>query len=393
MNGKLLDKIRVLDFTHVVMGPSAGLILAELGAEVIHVEPLDGDRTRRMKGFGAGFFSFYNRNKKSLAIDLKSEEGKDIIYKLVKSSDVLLENFGPGTFDRLGFSCKKLRALNEKLVYCSLKGFLEGPYQDRIGMDELIQMMGGLAYMTGKPGEPMRAGTSVMDITGGMFAVIGILSALYKRGQTNKGDYIKASLFESCAWLMGQFMACINEDTKSIQPMPERKLVWPVYQLFKSSDKKKIFIGIVSDKQWQRFCSSFDLKELGSNEKFKSNAGRVEHKDYILDSIIKNIRSRPAEEVINLCQINKIPFAEVKKPSDLLSDRHLIDGDHLYKTELENGHETRLPKLPIRMESLDLKECTPPPKVGEHSISILKSIGYLSEDISRFLSSAIIAGE
>nr|MCU0564453.1 CoA transferase [Desulfobacterales bacterium] len=154
-----LEGIRVLAFTHAVMGPAAGMILADLGAEVIHIEPPGGDATRQLRGFGVGYFSYFNRNKKCLAVDLKAPEGRAIILKLAASADILLENFGPGTIERLGYGYAALSALNPRLIYCSLKGFLPGPYENRVAMDEVVQMMGGLAYMTGPSGSPLRAGT------------------------------------------------------------------------------------------------------------------------------------------------------------------------------------------------------------------------------------------
>ncbi len=202
-----LDGLRVLEFTHAVMGPTTGLLLADMGAEVIHIEPVEGDHTRRLKGFGTGYFPFYNRNKKSLAIDLKSEEGRQIIYQLAAKADVAVENFGPGTMERLGLGYEKLSGLNDRLIYCALKGFMPGPYEKRHAMDEVVQMMGGLAYMTGRSGDPLRAGTSVIDITGGMFGFIGILMALYERERTHKGKFVQAALFETTAFLMGQHLA------------------------------------------------------------------------------------------------------------------------------------------------------------------------------------------
>ena len=167
----LLAGIKVVEFTHMVMGPAAGLVLADLGAEVIKVEPVGGDKTRRLRGSGAGYFSMYNRNKKSLAVDLKSPEGKGIALKLIEQADVFIENFRPGALDKLGFGYDALSSLNPQLIYCSEKGFLDGPYAHRTALDEVAQMMGGLAYMTGPPGRPLRAGSSVIDVTGGMLAL------------------------------------------------------------------------------------------------------------------------------------------------------------------------------------------------------------------------------
>ena len=215
-----LEGIRVVEFVHVIMGPSCGLVLADLGAEVIKVEPLDGDHTRKLTVSGAGFFPTFNRNKKSIAVDLKSAEGKEIIAKLIKSADVVTENFRPGAMDKLGFGYEQLKAAQPKLIYCSLKGFLAGPYENRAGLDETAQMMGGLAYMTGPVGRPLRAGASVNDIMGGMFAAIAILAAVIERTATGRGQYVKSALFENCAFLMGQHMTEGFMTGKPVVPMP-----------------------------------------------------------------------------------------------------------------------------------------------------------------------------
>ncbi|HWV80893.1 MAG TPA: CaiB/BaiF CoA-transferase family protein, partial [Hyphomicrobiaceae bacterium] len=202
-----LAGVRVVEFCHVIMGPTCGLILGDLGADVIKVEPApNGDNTRRMVGSGAGFFATYNRNKRSLALDMKTPEGMEISKKLIASADVLTENFRPGAMDALGLGYEALKKTNERLIYCSLKGFLSGPYDKRSALDEVVQMMAGLAYMTGPVGRPLRAGASVNDMMGGMFAAIGILAALRERDRTGEGQLVQSALYENCAFLVGQHM-------------------------------------------------------------------------------------------------------------------------------------------------------------------------------------------
>ena len=176
-----LKGLRVVEFTHMVMGPTCGMVLADMGAEVIKVEPIEGDRTRHLLGAGAGFFPMFNRNKKSIAIDLHNSAGAEVARKLAASADVVAENFKPGTMGKYGLDYAALSQVNERLIYVSHKGFLPGPYDHRVALDEVVQMMGGLAYMTGRPGDPLRAGTSVNDIMGGMFGAIGALGALDQR--------------------------------------------------------------------------------------------------------------------------------------------------------------------------------------------------------------------
>ncbi|HMK68496.1 MAG TPA: CoA transferase, partial [Stellaceae bacterium] len=271
-----LADIRVAEFSHAIMGPSAGMVLADLGAEVIKVEPApDGDPTRRLTGSGVGFFGFYNRNKKSLAIDLKSPRARPVIDALIRRSDVLVENFASGTMERLGLGQDAVAALNPRLVYASLKGFLSGPYERRRALDEVVQMMSGLAYMTGPPGRPLRAGASVIDVMGGFGAVIGILAALRERERTGKGGTVTSGLFESAAFLMGQHMVNALYLPGPLQPMSIRNSAWGVYDIFESREGKSIFIGIVTDTQWRRFCAVFERGDLLEEPEFHSNTSRV----------------------------------------------------------------------------------------------------------------------
>ena len=249
-----LHGIKVIEFSHMVMGPAAGLMLADLGAEVIKVEPLGGDKTRRLRGAGAGYFPMYNRNKKSICVDLKSEDGKAAVLNLIDDADVFIENFRPGALDKLGFGWDALSARNPKLIYCSEKGFLDGPYSHRTALDEVTQMMGGLAYMTGPPGRPLRAGTSVIDVTGGMFGAMGVLAALNQRHVTGQGQHISAALFETTVFLVGQHMAQLAVTGTPAAPMPARMSSWAIYQLFETKDNEQFLVGVVSDGQCKTLC-------------------------------------------------------------------------------------------------------------------------------------------
>ncbi|MEM6712579.1 MAG: CoA transferase, partial [Pseudomonadota bacterium] len=261
-----LRGIRVLDFGHTVMGPTAGLILADLGAEVIRIEASpDGDQTRKLKGFGTGYFPFFNRNKKSVSINLKTEAGLQLAQRLIATADVLIENFGPGTMDRLGLGYESLKPIHPRLIYLSLKGFSRGPYQDRVALDEIVQMMSGLAYMTGPPGQPLRAGSSVVDITGGMFGVIAVQAAIAERERTGQGQKVGADLFGSAMFLMGQHLAYAALSDAPIPPMPARISAWAIYDQFTTEDGARVFLGITSDRHWKRFCNVFEASELAAD--------------------------------------------------------------------------------------------------------------------------------
>ena len=386
-----LQNIRVLEFTHAVMGPSAGLILADLGAEVIHIEPVEGDSTRTLKGFGQGFFSCYNRNKKSLALDIKSPQGIDIIDRLVQESDVVIENFGPGTMDRLNFGYKRLKGINPRLIYCSLKGFMPGPYENRHAMDEVVQMMGGLAYMTGRPGDPLRAGTSIVDITGGMFGCMGILLALYEREKTGKGKLVKAGLFETTAFVMGQHMALSALTRQPVPPMPARLSPWSIYRIFTTADQQQIFIGIISEKHWKRFCEVFQRTDWLSDNRLQTNNQRVEAKDWFQPQVEEMIAGYNLQEVLQRCELAAITFAPIARTEDLFTDEHLNKSGALLEVELTDGTPTRLPKTPIGYEDADITLRLQPPRIGEHTRSILTDLGMTKGEIDFLQSKNIIA--
>ncbi|MCU0391988.1 MAG: CoA transferase [Thermoflexibacter sp.] len=385
-----LHGLKVLEFTHAVMGPTCGLLLADMGAEVIHIEPPQGDSTRYLKGFGTGYFPFYSRNKKSLAIDLKATEGKKIIQELVEKADILVENFGPGTMDRLGYGYDNLSKINEKLIYCSLKGFLSGPYEQRHAMDEVVQMMGGLAYMTGPVGMPLRAGTSIVDITGGMFGFIGILLALYERNFTGKGKFVKGALFETTSFLMGQHMAYSAISKTPVPPMPARVSAWSVYRVFDTLHGEPIFIGIISDKHWEKFCEAFGRQDLLQNPKLKTNNDRISEREWLLPDLEKMFSQLDKNKVIHLCEKAEIPFAPIARPEDLFEDAQLNEGGSLLPTILPDGTVTKLPKSPLEYGNVDFSLRMNPPKIGEHTDEILHLLGYDDIEIAQLKQKNII---
>ncbi len=385
-----LEGIKVLEFTHAVMGPCAGMMMADNGAEVILVEPPKGNSTRYLKGFGTGYFWFYNRNKKSLAIDLKTEEGKAIIYKLIKTTDVLIENFGPGTMDRLGFSYEKLKDINPKLIYCSLKGFLTGPYEKRHAMDEVVQMMGGLAFMTGRSGDPLRAGTSVVDITGGMFGYIGVLQALYEREKTGLGGFVKSALYETCTFLVGQHMAYQSQVDYDIPPMPERISAWSIYKIFETKDADRLFIGIISEKHWQRFCKAFAWEDWIHDARLATNNGRIDEREWFIPALNARIAEKSKEEIISLCSENNIPFAPITQPKDLYNDPQLNEGNSLMPIKMKNGEMVMLPKFPLEYKGTRVEKQNDPPEIGNATEDILKSIEMSNVDIESLNKKEII---
>lgn len=378
---EVLRGIRVLEFSHAVLGPSCGLVLADLGAEVIRIERTpDGDDTRRLKGFGTGYFPFFNRNKKSITIDIKTDFGREVVAKLVKSADVLIENFGPGTMDRLGFGYEAMSAINPRLIYCTLKGFLPGPYENRLALDEVVQMMSGLAYMTGPVGQPLRAGASVIDVMGGTYAALGVLAALRERDSSGRGQLVKSALFETAAFLMGHHMAYAAITQKPVPPMPARVSAWSIYNTFATSDNDMVFIGVTSDKQWARFCEVFERPDWLADERLATNNGRIEQRAWFLPAIAAMVAQLPKDEVLARCEKADLPFSPIARPEQLFTDPQLIAGGSLLDTVLPDGTHTVLPRLPILLNGEGSTLASNPPAAGEHTRDILASLGYeLSE--------------
>ena len=377
-----LQGIRVVEFVHVVMGPTCGLVLADMGAEVIKIEPLDGDHTRKLTASGAGFFPTYNRNKKSFAVDLKSPEGREVILKLIATADVVTENFRPGAMDKLGFGYAALKKLKPTLIYCSLKGFLNGPYEHRAGLDETAQMMGGLAYMTGPTGRPLRAGASVNDVMGGVFAATAILAALVERTATGRGQCVKSALFENCAFLVGQHMAEGFMTGKPVLPMPDRIRAWAVYDTFKTSDGEMVFVGVVTDTQWKIFCDAFGLQELLADPALKTNPQRVEGRPRIIPIVTEIFGRMTKQEVLDKCEALGLPYAPITRPEDLFTDPHLVASGGLTDITLMNGVKTQVPILPIEMDGRRFRTRLDLPKVGEHTREVLAGLHYTPDAIA-----------
>ena len=388
----LLNGIKVVEFTHMVMGPAAGLMLADLGAEVIKVEPVGGDKTRRLLGSGAGYFAMYNRNKKSVALDLKSERGRELALQLIDDADVFIENFRPGALDKLGFGFEELSARNPKLIYCSEKGFLDGPYSKRTALDEVAQMMGGLAYMTGPPGRPLRAGASVIDVTGGMFGAIAILAALQNRQLSGKGCHVSASLFETTAFLVGQHMAQYAVTGTPAAPMPARVSAWAVYDVFESKDDL-IFVGVVSDGQWAAFCKAFELSDWEADESLKANNERVKRRDEIIPRLRDLFKGMTQKELIEKLDTTGLPYAPISKPEDLFEDPHLNASGGLVEMDLPTGGKIRLPSLPVAINGARPGINMSPPKVGEHSQSVLSGLGVSAEEYAKLKEAGLVDGE
>ncbi len=394
-----LAGIRVVEFTHMVMGPTCGMMLADLGAEVIKVEPIEGDRTRHLLGSGAGFFPMFNHNKKSIALDLRKPAGLEVALKLCLSADVVSENFKPGTMEKYGLDHASLAKLNPRVVYVAHKGFLPGPYDHRTALDEVVQMMGGLAYMTGRPGDPLRAGSSVNDIMGGLFGAIGAMAALMQRDMgpnaTGKGQEVQSALFENNVFLVGQHMLQYALTGKPAAPMPGRISAWAVYDVFTVRDGEQIFLAAVSDAQWVTFCDALGYADLKADPALATNNQRVQMRGTLIDTLRQRLATHSAAELSALFEKVGLPFAPIAKPEDLFDDPHLKATGGLADIKLPDGaragETVQTVLFPLSMDGRRLGIRSDPPAMGQHTDVLLQEAGYSAAEVAALRAARAVA--
>ncbi|MCM5571561.1 CoA transferase [Burkholderiaceae bacterium FT117] len=390
-----LQGLRVVEFTHMVMGPTCGMVLADLGAEVIKVEPIDGEATRRLLGAGTGFFPMFNRNKKSIGIDLRKPEGAEVARRLAAGADVVAENFKPGALAKFGLDYASLSRLNERLIYVSHKGFLPGPYEHRTALDEVVQMMGGLAYMTGRPGDPLRAGSSVNDIMGGLFGAIGAMGALIQRGITGKGMEVQSALFENNVFLMGQHMLQYAMTGRHPAPMPARESPWAIYDVFTVKDGEQIFLAAVSDGQFSTFCDVLGFDDLKADPALATNNDRVRARPTLMPLLRERLARHSAAELAALFEKAGLPFAPIRRPEDLYDDPHLNATGGLADIVLSDGEKAgqtvRTTLFPITLAGARLPVRMDPPRFGEHTLELLTGLGYAADEIEALRTSHAVA--
>lgn len=386
-----LAGVRVVEFSQMVMGPTCGLILADLGADVVKVEPLKGDRTRNFKGPAAGFFATYCRNKRSIALDTASAEGQAVARRLIEKSDVLIENFRPGLMKRIGLDYDAVAAFAPRLIYCSLKGYLPGPYENRLALDEVVQMMGGLAYMTGLPDRPMRSGASVNDIMGGMFGVIAIEAALAERQRTGRGRHLQSALYENNVFLMAQAMMFEVVTGQPSIPYSIKDSPWPVYDLFETKDGSKLFVTVVGEEQWEAFCRTFGREAWLADPRLSNHQGRVDHRAWLIPEIAKIFKQWAKADLAATLERLGLPYAPVNKPGDLFDDPHLNASGGLTDIRLPDGRQAKTPLLPVSLDGQRLQNRRDPPEVGEHTREVMTEIGFTSNDIAELEQSGAVS--
>ena len=393
----VLQGVRVLDLSRVFAGPAATQVLGDLGADVIKVErPGDGDQTRGMPAGTGANFHFLNRNKRSIAIDLKgSRDGRDLFLRLATQSDVVIDNFAHGAVEGLGLGYDVLARANPALIYLAVKGFLPGPYEARPFLDELAQMSAGLAFMTGPRGQPMRAGASIVDVGAAAYGVIAVLAALHQRAQTGVGQKITSGLYETTVFWVGQWLANYAATGEPSVPMPEirqgTRMGWGVYQLFTAADGEQVFIGITSNAHWERFCTEFTLDDLLADARLDDNAKRVAARGWLPQRIGEEMARYSSAELAERLERARVPFAPLRRPDQLVDDPHLNAAKQFIETPFPGRGTGKLPKLPVKSTAFELGLRRPAPRLGEHTREILDELGLSHEEIDALASRRVIA--
>lgn len=385
-----LDGIRVVEISHMVMGPTCGMILGDLGAEVIKIEPVRGDGTRRLLGAGAGFFRTFNRNKQCIAVDVETAEGRDAVLQLVDTADVFIENFKPGRMHKLGLDYATLRQRNPRLIYASHKGFLSGPYDNRLALDEVVQMMAGLAYMTGPVGRPLRAGSSVNDIMGGMFGAIGVLAALNERHTTGTGREVQSALYENCVLLAAQHMQQYVVTGEAAAPMPNRISAWAIYDVFTFAGGEQMFVAATGEGQWHALCQVLGQTALLDDPTLASNNDRVLQRPRLLAHLAEVFAPLDAGQLALQLEANGIPFAPIRRPEELFDDLHLQQSGGMADLQLEDGSHTPMPLLPLALDGQRLQPRRAIARIGEHTRQVMRDLGYSDAHIAELCAAGVL---
>jgi crotonobetainyl-CoA:carnitine CoA-transferase CaiB-like acyl-CoA transferase len=370
-----LAGVRVVEMTHMVMGPTCGMILAQLGAEVIKVEPPAGDKTRSLGGMGVSFFPLFNRGKRSVVLDFIKPEDREMMHRLLSNADVFVENFRDGQLEKQGLGADELRRRHPHLIVCGHKGFLTGPYVHRPALDEVVQMMSGLAAMTGTSQKPQRVGSSANDIMGGMFGAISILAALYQKRAGTGGADIRIGLFENCLFLVAQHMVEYEMTGNKPRSMPEREHAWPIYDIFEAADGQRIFIGVVTEGHWQSFCREFGLTEFLEDSSLRTTTDRILARSRIIPRTAEIIKQWNVADLSATLDRLNICFAPINRPEDLFEDPHVLRPGGLVNNTNADGEPFRVPALPIEWNGANIGEGLKVPALGADTGAVRAELG------------------
>lgn len=396
MNRLPLSGMNVVEFGQIISGPTAGLIFGDMGADVVKVEPTDAGTPSRPNNVRNGSFYYFNRNKRGVAVNIATPEGLEVARRLIQRADIVIENMAPGTMDRLGLGYAKMSELNPRLVYCSIKGYLTGPNQSRTLMDEPGQMASGLAYMTGLPGQPLRAGASVVDIGAATYAVIGVMAALLERQTTGRGQHITGGLFETALFYVGQHMSNTQLSGEEPVPMSAARTAkggrTAIYDLFACKGGKQVFIGIMSDPQWLRACAVLGMEDLANDPALKFNAGRGAQRDMLMARIGKAVAERESKEVVDALVGAGVTVAPVNTPLTVMEDEHVLAEGRTLPAEI-GGKSGRLPPLPFESNEYQFSvRHHAPAEPGRNTREVLVELGYSVAEVEALARKGLVRG-
>jgi len=370
-----LAGVRVVEMSHMILGPSCGMILRQLGAEVIKVEPPGGDKTRSLGGMGISFFPLFNRGKRSVVLDLERAEDRQALERLLGTADVFLENFRDGQLARHALDAESLRRRFPRLIVAGHKGFLSGPYEHRPALDEVVQMMSGLAVMTGSRERPQRVGSSANDIMGGMFGAIGVIAALLRRKETGEGATLRVGLFENCLMMVAQHMVEYEITGVPALPMSERRQAWPIYDIFETADGQRLFVAVVTEANWQTFCRAFELETLLDDPGLRTTNDRIQARPRVLPLVAERLKRHSLEELVRLLDRLAISFAPINRPEELFDDPHVQRPGGLVAAVDDKGRTLRVPALPLEFDGAGLGEGLRIPALGADTAAVLAELG------------------
>jgi formyl-CoA transferase/CoA:oxalate CoA-transferase len=390
-----LEDIRVLDFTRVMSGPFATMLLGDLGADVIKIEPPGGDDTRGWGppwiGGDSAYFMSANRNKRSMIIDLKKLEGREIVKKLVEKSDVVVENFRPGVAEQLGISYDNLSKINPRIIYCSISGFGQsGPHRDKPGYDLIALAMSGLMSITGEPNRPpVKFGVPIADLTTALFAALSIVSALYWREKTGRGQYIDMALLDAQVLLLSHqafnYFATGEEPRRMGSAHPN---IVP-YQAFETSDGY-IIVTVGSEKLWEQFCKAIGRPDLIENPKFRTNADRVINREELIEELERVFKPKPTRFWIEELEKAGVPAAPILTVGQVLNDEYVRYRGMVFEIEHPEAGVIKMLGTPFKMSVTPGVVRSPPPTRGQHTFEILRELGFDDEEIIELKSKHVV---
>ena len=384
-----LKGLKVLDFSHAADGPTCGLMLAQAGADVIKVEPLQGEPYRR--GLTTAVVYNANRNKRGLALNLQSTEGREIALKLAAASDIIIESFTPGVADRLGIGYAEIDRLNPRIIYCSVSGFGQtGPYSRRPAYDPVIQALSGFMATTGEAGRPpVRVAPGVIGLGAAFIASWGIALAVIARQQTGKGQHIDAAFLDTAIFFMSPIITGYSMSGFTMPRMGSANAVFVPYQCFEAADRY-VFIGITHDRFWQAFCKALNFERLGSDSRYSTAEGRLLHRDGLVAELSVELNKLHSSEILAKLEAADVPCAPVKEVPEVIDDPQVAARGILIDMQYPGAGSIKLCNLPFQASGMEAAQPVRAPLLGEHTGEILAELGYSKAAIDSLVQKGVI---